>query len=78
MQHRFRGYQLGFEMDHNQLDLINVIIDYTDTLINKLKNQRRVIDEHIDKLSKEKQKKLQYRFNKWGIPLSDAYVKEDK
>ena len=66
-------------MYQNELDLVNVIINYTDTFINKLKNQRRMIDEHIDKLTEEKKKRLQHRFDKWGIPLSDPYniKKED-
>lgn len=60
-------------MDKNQLELTNVIINYTDTFINKLKLQRDMIDKTIIKLTKQKQLKLQHRFDKWGIPVSDSF-----
>ena len=60
-------------MDKNQLELTNVIINYTDTFINKLKLQRDMIDKTIIKLTKQKQLKLQHRLDEWGIPVSDPF-----
>lgn len=58
-----------------ELQLIDSIISYTETFIRKLKKQRKAIDDSIEKLSQQREAKLKYRYEKWGINPNDSHDK---
>lgn len=58
---------------NTELQLINSIISYTESFIHKLIKQRKVIDDSIEKLSRQRDAKLKYRHEKWGIEPNDNH-----